>query len=214
MRALKIVGRAAVAFYEELFFYIALGAGHAASWLLIVPGPYALAGLYTIAQRSVRGLGVSWAIIWGGIREFGSRSLLLFGIIVAGYAVLISNIWFYNTPDISPFPVSTAAWTTPIIIAVGAVWTGVAFYAQSFLMELEDPRIRLVLRNSLFLTLLKPLQTLLFIVVSLVALAVSIAVPILLIASPGFIATLALTAVRSIVGDLKGEAPGIRPDST
>ena len=212
MSALRIVGRAAIAFYEELFFFIALGAGHVVTWLLVLPGPYALAGLYTIAQKSVRGLGVNWSIIWGGIREFGSRSLLLFGIILAGYAVVISNLWFYNTPDVSPFPASAAAWATPIFLAVGLVWTGVAFYAQSFLMELEDPRMRFILRNSLYLTLLKPLKTLFFIVVSLVVLAISIAVPILLVVSPGFVATLALTAVRSIVGDLTGTPQDTTPD--
>ena len=73
MSALRIIGKAAVAFYEELFFYFTLGLGHLLSWLLIIPGPFVLAGVYTISQRSVRGLGVKWSLIWDGIKQFGVR---------------------------------------------------------------------------------------------------------------------------------------------
>ncbi len=206
MTALRIIGKAAVAFYEELFFYAILGLGHAVSWVLILPGPFVLAGVYTIGQRAVRGFGVTWAIIWDGIKQFGPRSLLLFFIIVLGYGVIGSNLWFYNSPGVPAFAASLAPWTTPLFIALGVLWTGITFYAQSFLMELEDPRMLLVLRNSLFLTIIRPFQTLLFIVVTVVALVISVAVPLLIIVSPGFISVLSLTAVRTLVTDLTEKA--------
>lgn len=207
MTTLTIVRKAATAFYEELPLYIILGLGHLVGWLLILPGPFVLAGIYTIGQRSIRGLGTNGAAVWRGVREWGLRSLLLFAIIVVGYAVVIANLWFYNTPDITPFPAWVAAWTTPVFVAIGLAWTGVAFYAQSFLMELEDPRMWLVVRNSLYLTLLKPLQTLCLVVVSLIALVLSIAVPLLLAVSPGFVSALALTAVRTLLGEIAGGNP-------
>jgi uncharacterized membrane protein YesL len=205
MSALRIIGKAAVAFYEELFFYFILGLGHVLSWLLIIPGPFVLAGVYTIGQKAVRGLGVKWAIVWEGIKEFGARSLLLFLIVVLGYGLIYSNLWFYNKPDISPVPAGVKAWATPIFVAIAVLWTGVAFYAQAFLMELEEPRILLVLRNSLYLTFLRPLQTLLFVIISAIVLALSVAFPVLLIFTPGFISALALTAVRTLVADLSGK---------
>ena len=206
MTALRIVGKAAVAFYEELLFYVILGLGHALSWVLILPGPFVLAGVYTIGQRAVRGFGVKWSIIWDGIKQFGLRSLLLFFIIIFGYGIVASNLWFYHSPNVPSFAASLAPWTTPLFIALGVLWTGVTFYAQSFLMELEEPRMLLVLRNSLFLTIIRPFQTLLFVVVSLLVLGLSVAVPLLLLVSPGFVSVLSLTAVRTLVTDLAEKA--------
>ncbi len=206
MTALRIVGKAAVAFYEELLFYFILGLGHALSWVLILPGPFVLAGVYTIGQRAVRGFGVKWSIIWDGIKQFGLRSLLLFFIIIFGYGMVASNLWFYHSPNVPSFAASLAPWTTPLFIALGVLWTGVTFYAQSFLMELEEPRMLLVLRNSLFLTIIRPFQTLLFVVVSLLVLGLSVAVPLLLLVSPGFVSVLSLTAVRTLVTDLTEKA--------
>jgi len=206
MRVLKIIGKAAVAFYEELFFHFAAGLGHLLCWLLVIPGPFALAGIYAIGQRAVRGKAVNWRLIWDTIKEFGVRSLLLFLIVLVGFAIVAVNLWFYNVPGISPFPASVKVWTTPIFIIIGVLWTGVAFYAQAFLMELEDPKMLLVLRNSLFLTVLKPLNTLSFLLVSAVATALSIALPVLLVVLPGFLSTLALTAVRTLIADLTEQA--------
>jgi len=206
MRVLKIIGKAAVAFYEELFFHFAVGLAHIVCWLLVIPGPFALAGVYAIGQRAVRGKAVNWRLIWDAIKEFGVRSFLLFLIILFGFAIVTVNIWFYNVPEISPFPASVKVWTTPIFIIIGVLWTGVAFYAQAFLMELEDPKMLVVLRNSLFLTVLKPLNTLGFLLVSALVAALSIALPVLLLVLPGFLSTLSLTAVRTLIAELTERA--------
>ncbi len=46
MRVLRIIAKAAVAFYEELFFHAIVGLAHLVCWLLVIPGPFALAGIY------------------------------------------------------------------------------------------------------------------------------------------------------------------------
>ncbi len=211
MRVLRIIGSGAVAFYDELFFFMMLGLINLLSWILIIPGPFAMAGIYTVGQQSVRTKGVNWPMIWDGIKEYGPRSLLLFFIIVAVYGVIGINLWFYLNPDISPFPASVAVWTTPIFIFFGVIWTGVAFYAQSLLMELQEPTMVLVLRNSLFLTILQPVQTLALLIVTLLSLALSIALPVLLIVWPGFVCCLSLTAARQLITDLteRAEAKGL-----
>jgi len=212
MRVLKIIAKAAVAFYEELFFHFVVGLAHVLCWLLVIPGPFALAGVYAIGQRSVRGKAVNWRLIWDTIKEFGPRSFLLFLIIVLGFAIVAVNIWFYNTPEVSPFPASVKVWTTPIFVIIGVLWTGVAFYAQAFLMELEDPKMLVVLRNSLFLTVLKPLNTLGFLLISALVTALSIALPVLLVVLPGFLSTLSLTAVRTLLADLTERAEAMDRD--
>lgn len=209
MQALRIIAKAAVAFYEELFFHFIAGLAHVVCWLLVIPGPFALAGIYAIGQRAARGKSVSWRLIWEAIKEFGVRSFLLFLIILFGYAIVASNLWFYNVPELSPFPASVKAWTTPIFIMIGVLWTSVAFYAQAFLMELEDPKMLVVLRNSLFLTALKPLNTVAFLLASVLATALSVALPILVPVLPGFLSTLSLTAVRTLMADLTERAEAI-----
>jgi uncharacterized membrane protein YesL len=206
MRVLKIIGQGAVAFYDELFFYMVLGLINLLCWVLIIPGPFALAGIYTITQQAVRSKGVSWPMIWDGVKEYGPRSLLLFLIIAGVYAIIGINLWFYTNPEVSPFPASVATWTTPIFAILGLVWTGVTFYAQSLLMELEDPKMGLVLRNSLFLTMLQPFQTLGLVIVAIASLALSIALPVLLIVWPGFVACIAMNAARRLIGDLTERA--------
>jgi uncharacterized membrane protein YesL len=202
MRVFKIIGRGAVAFYDELFLYMLVGLINLIAWILIIPGPFVLAGIYTITQQSVRSKGVNWRMIWDGVKEFGPRSLLLFLIIVGVYAIIGVNLWFYANPEISPFPTAVAIWTTPIFALLGVIWTGVTLYAQSLLMELEDPKMGLVLRNSLFLTILQPVQTLLLVILAIASLALSIALPVLLIVWPGFISAVAVTAARQLIGDL------------
>jgi uncharacterized membrane protein YesL len=206
MRVFRIIGKSAVAFYDELFFYMLFGLINLLCWILIIPGPVALAGVYTISQRAVRSKGVTWPLIWDGIKEYGLRSLLLFLISLVVYGVIGINLWFYLNAEVSPFPASVAVWTTPIFIFFGVIWTGVVFYAQSLLMELENPKMTLVLRNSLFLTLLRPLQTLGLLVVALASLALSIVLPVLLIVWPGFVSCLALTAARTMITELTESA--------
>jgi uncharacterized membrane protein YesL len=209
MRFFKIVAKAAVAFYDELFFYFLYGLIHTVAWVLIIPGPFALAGMYTIGQKAVRGLGVKWRILWDGIKEFGLRSLLLAVITLLGYGVVVTNVMFYGNPDISPFPPSVAAWTTPLFILLGLLWSGVVFYAQAFLVELEEPKLKHIYRNALFLTILHPIQTLLFLVVSVLVVAISIALPVLVLVAPGFLAALSITAVRTLVAGLTEKAEAL-----
>ena len=206
MRVMRIVAKAAVAFYDELFFYAGVGLLNLISWLVVIPGPFALVGLYAVGHNAIRGRGIKWPTVWEGVKEFGLRSFVLWLTIGAVYVVIGFNLWFYLTPDASPIPTVVAAWATPLFLFIGLIWTGVTFYAQAFMMELESPRIRLILRNSLFLTILQPIQTLMLLMVAALTLAVSIALPVLLIVWPGFVSTLALTAVRTMVEDLSNRA--------
>lgn len=216
MKAFRIIINAAKAYYEEMLFFFLTGiillvfAIPAAlvlpsiySVLLLLPIPFGFAGIWIVAHRAVRGLGVKWRLYWEAVKEYGFKSLLLTLIILAGYAILLGNIWFYNSPDISPFSPKFAGIITPLWLVLTLVWTGVAFYAEAFLIELEEPKIMMILRNGLSLTVLKPLVTLFLLVVTALLTALSIVLPILLIALPGFIATLSITGVRTLITDIR-----------
>jgi len=203
METIRIIIDAAKAYYEEMLFFFATGLILLVSAMLIIPLPFALVGVWMIAHRAVRGLGVSWRLYWEAVKKYGLQSLWLTLVLALGYGLLAANVWFYTTPDVSPAPGNVLVWIRPIVFIIGLLWIGVSFYAHAFLIELEKPRLLAVLRSSLSLTLVKPLTILALLIVTLLLTVLSIAVPILLPALPGFIATLSITAVRTLVASVR-----------
>jgi len=203
MQTIRIIIDAAKAYYEEMLFFIVTGGILLAATFLVIPMPFALVGVWMIAHRAVRGLGVNWGLYWRAMKEYGLRSLLLTLVLAIGYGVLAVNIWFYITPDVSTFPTGVLAWIRPIVLIIGLVWICISFYAHAFLVELEEPKLPAILRSSLSLTFLKPVPTILLLIVTVLLTALSIVVPILLLALPGFIATLSITAVRTLIASVR-----------
>ncbi len=199
MQTVRIIIDTAKAYYEEVLFFIVTGGILLAATFLVIPMPFALVGLWMIAHRAVRGLGVNWGLYWRAVKEYGLRSLQLTLVLALGYGLLAINVWFYTTPDISPFPAGVLAWIRPIVLVIGLVWICISFYAHAFLVELEEPKLLLILRSSLSLTFIKPVPTVILLIITLALTVLSVAVPILLLALPGFIATLSITAVRTLV---------------
>ncbi len=214
MQAIRIVVNAAKAYYEEMLFFFMTGAILFVATLLIIPMPFALAGVWMVAHRCVRGLGVNWGLYRDAVKGYGRKSLWLTLILVLGYVLLASNIWFYSTPEVSPLPDNIAGWILPVWFIIGLVWTGATFYAHAFLIELEEPKLLAILRNSLSLTLVSPLTTLILLIVTLLLTALSIALPILLFALPGFIATLSITAVRTLITAIREKYSATEEESS
>lgn len=203
MQAIRIVIATAKAFYEEMLFFFVTGAILFVATLLIIPMPFALIGVWLVAHRAVRGLGVNWGLYWQAIKEYGVRSLWLTLILILGYVLLASNVWFYLTPEVSPLPGNVSTWILPILVIVGLMWSGITFYAHAFLIELEEPKLGTILRNGFSITIVSPLTTLILLIVTLLLTALCVILPILLLALPGFIATLSITAVRTLIASLR-----------
>jgi len=203
MQTVRIIIDTAKAYYEEILFFIVTGGILLAATFLIIPMPFALIGVWMIAHRAVRGLGVNWGLYWRAVKEYGLRSLQLTLVLALGYGLLAVNVWFYTTPDTSPFPAGVLAWIRPIVLIIGLGWICISFYAHAFLIELEEPKLLMILRSSLSLVFIKPVPTLILLIVTLALTVLSVAVPILLLALPGFIATLSITAVRTFVAAVR-----------
>ena len=220
MQAFRIIINAAKSFYEELLFFFLTGIVVVIcvipavltfpTWFMIpalIPVPFALVGIAIIAHRSVRGLAVSWRLIWEAVKEFGPRALLLGAIILGGYVIFLANIWFYNSFDISPIPSQVTRWLTPLWLIMVLIWTGVTFYAGAFLIELEEPKMLMILRNSLSLTVLSPLTTLILLVIVAALTVLSVMLPVLFVVLPGFAATLSINAVRTLITAIREKYP-------
>jgi len=199
MKFVRIVVEAAKTYYDEAFNLMMMGAVTVLSCLLIIPGPFAFGGLWAVAQRAVRGYGIKWHIYWDGVKKYGLRNFFLVLILIFGYVIGLSNLWFYLTPEVSPLPENLTVWILPVWIVFTLIWTGILFYANAFLAELKEPKILAILRNSLFLTVLHPLTTLLLIVLAILLLAISVIIPVLILITPAMILTLRLTATRMLV---------------
>lgn len=206
MIAFKIIWKGAVAFYDEMFHFLLMGTVTLIGCILILPGPFLISGLYAACQKAVRGEGIKWATYWQGMKEFGWRAWLLLILILGVYGIIYVNFWFYTSPDISPFSPQLGVWLTPLWFVLALIWTGTAYYAQAFLMELKEPKLLMIFRSSIFLTILHPFATLILVVVSLVLFAISVVFPVLLILSPSLLFVIALTAVRMQVTQLTEKA--------
>ena len=109
-------------------------------------------------------------------------------------------MWFYNTPQISPIEndsivlVITSFW-----IALIMLWTCTAFYVSAALIEQERGGLLRAVRNSLFLTFVHPIPTLMWVFFSGLLLVISVLIPILLLVTPAYILVLSFTGFRSLV---------------
>jgi uncharacterized membrane protein YesL len=199
MNVFKIIWKSMRAYYSELIPLVLMGIVTEIVSLLIIPAPFALAGLSYIAQRSVEGRSTKWRDFWAGIKRYGPRNALNALLTLFVYVAIAANVWFYNNPEISPISQQIAVWLTAFWLVTALLWTAVVFYWLAFQLEMEEPKFWLSLRNSLYLTLLNPLQTLVLLIVIVLLAALAFVVPPLLILYPGFIATLSVAAVKTML---------------
>lgn len=199
MKLPRIIVETATTYYDEMFHFAVMGGVTALSFLLILPAPVTASGMWAVAQRALRGQGITWDHYQDGIKAYWKRNLGLSLIMLIGYLLALLNLWFYATPGASPFPDAVSGVMILFWVTLTLLWTGIAFYAQPFLVELEMPTLRLILRNSFFLTVLNPATTLALILVAALLLAISCLFPLLLLLTPGIIQLLRLTATRTCV---------------
>lgn len=242
MPAFKIITKAAVAFYDELFnitimgfatliaclvfliapvilinqsVYAALVASLGQLGFVLIsiiayalaslPGAVAVGGLYAACQKTVRGEGMKWRHYWDGVKEFGLRTWLIWLGMLAGFGIVAINIWFYNSAVFSFSPIVSMI-LTPLWFIGAVVWGLIHIYVQPYLMELVEPKIKFIYRNSLFMVLLHPVATLILAVVTILVLALSVIIPILLLFGPAFVIILGLSAVRVLTEGVEEKA--------
>lgn len=213
----RIIWQSLKTLYEQLFQLFLMGLITLLALLLILPGPIALGGLWGVAHRAVIGYGDDWGEYWEALKRYGPRNWLNSLVVAVVYGLLVLNLWFYNTPGITPVSANIALVATVFWIGVSLFWTGVVFYWLSFQVEMLEPRFWLSLRNSLLLTPARPLQTLVFLGAIALATLLCVILPPLVLLLPGFVAVLSITALRELVQPLlkaREQANKETPNST
>lgn len=123
--------------------------------LTLVLLPPATAGVYGVTNSLAHGKGQRLADFFATARHYAWLSIrwaLLNGVVAA---VFVFNFAFYgSTSTIAGMIIQVA------LGSAGIVWLGMQLYVWPFVFEQEDKRLRVALKNALYLTLAAPLYTL------------------------------------------------------
>ena len=146
--------------WDELFILLLMNVVTTLLLIPVVTFPPALAGLWNAGNRAAQGKAIGWADYFEGFRRYFLKAwgLALLNILV--FAVVSANVRFYS-PDIAPFEISDTAstWISGFFVAIGFLWLVVQIYLMPTLLEQEDQRWRVALRNSAVLFIINPVFT-------------------------------------------------------
>ncbi len=190
-------------FYEELYPLLLGGTVAFVALVLVLPGPFALAGLWVLAQHARDGRDTSWRVMWEGAKRYGWRHWLNMLVGLLGFALLLLNLWFYNNPEVSPLEPKITRWLNLAWLVLLYLWAGVFFFILPFQLEMERPAFRESLKKALFLVFLFPLHWLIWLVVLGGLFILSLRMPPLFVIALPFDALLGMIAVRALIDEVR-----------
>ena len=207
----QVVWGALKDFWAELFL---LALMTIVTMLLLVPFvtfPPALAGLWNAGNLAAKGKSISWRDYFEGFRRYFLKAwgLALLNVLVV--AIAFTNVRFY-TPGVAPFEISDtlSTWIGGFFTAVAFLWLVLQLYPMAVLLEQEDQRLRVALRNSAVLFITNPGFT-----IVLALLLLLVAVISMLLTIPWVLITLAIFAVvcnKAVLHLLKPHRERIRAE--
>ncbi len=167
--------------WENLFILVVLNLLTLLLALPVVTFPPALAGLWYVSNQIANGETAEWGDYFHGFRRYFLKAWGLALINVLASTIVLVNIWFYR-PGVVPLDISDnlAAWIRSIFVVLGFGWWCYQCYPMAMLLEQEDQRIRVALRNSAILLIAYPGATLVLGVLALLLLGLSLYFPPLL----------------------------------
>lgn len=116
--------------------------------------PAATFGMVAVTNSIAHGRGQHLDDFFQAMRRYAWISLrwALVNILVG--AIFVVNVVFYSAVE-TPL----AAIIQIVLLGFGLLWIAMQFYVAPFLMEQEDKRLRVALRNAAFLALAAPIYT-------------------------------------------------------
>jgi hypothetical protein len=149
--------------------------GLALSLALSWPLPVVSGALCFVANQIARDQIVGWDTFGTGLRRYWAKSLVVALVNVVALVLIAANIQFYAY-------ILQGTWTDFAVIAwiaLAAYWLAVQIYWFPMILELENEKVLVALRNALGLVLISPGFSLLLtvILVVLVALCLVLTIP-------------------------------------
>ena len=131
-------------------------------WVLLLillfwlPLPVISGALCFVTNQIVRGKSVGWGTFGYGLRRYWAKSLVVWGINLVALVLFVSNLQFYGV-------VLEGTWTYFALSAwlvLGIYWLLVQIFWFPMILELENERILLALRNALTMVIITPVFSL------------------------------------------------------
>ena len=202
----RVIGRALVDWWDGWLDLVGAVLFWVVAQFTIVFGPPATFGLYYTAYALVNGESLGWRGVLEGGRKYFKKSwvwLLLNALVLT---LTYTNIQFYGQ-----FDSIWAGYVQIFFLMAVFIWGIVQFYALAFIMEMQEKKLRIALRNGFFAGMASPLFS--FLVAGFGVIMLMFSLILVLPVFFGLPAVLPLLAVRAMYNRL--EAYGIRaPEKT
>ena len=154
-KPLQVTAKAIEDWWYDLINLALVSIVWALCWLTVVLGPPATLGLYYVANRLVHGQSLGLSGLIEGVKRYFLKGWIWALLNLAAFLVLSVSFAFYGQID--------AIWARLLqasVLTVGLVWLASQFYFPAYLMEQEEKRVKLALRNGLLTALASPGYTL------------------------------------------------------
>jgi hypothetical protein len=187
----RVFWEAIKAFWEELLLLALMNIVTVLLLFPVITFPPALAGLWHAANLAAKEKSIHWSDYFEGFRRYFLKAWALALLNILVILMVITNVRFY-TPGVAPFDISldVSRWIRGLFIAAGFLWVAAQMYPMAMLLEQEDQRLRVALRNTAVLFFTNPGFT-----IVLLILLVVIAVISTLLTIPWILITLAFFGV-------------------
>jgi uncharacterized membrane protein YesL len=176
--AFRIFWEALKDFWDELFTLILMNIVTVLLAIPVVTFPPAMAGLWSVANLVAKGRTAHWSDYFEGFRHYFLKAwgLALLNILVA--IIVFTNVRFY-TPDNAPFDINPtlSLWVQALFAGMALVWLLLQVYPLAMLLEQEDRRLRVALRNAVVLFIAHPGFTIVLVLLMLIVAAISTVIP-------------------------------------
>jgi hypothetical protein len=122
-----------------------------AGLFLLLPLPIVSGALCFVANQISRGKAAGWGTFAAGIRRYWVKSLVVAGVNLVVLVLLLTNLQFYGQMQSTWSNFAVAIW-----LVLGLYWLLVQVFWFPMILELENEKILLALRNALAMVLVTP----------------------------------------------------------
>jgi hypothetical protein len=150
------------------------------SLLLFIPVPIVTGALCFVTNQIAHEKATGWDTFFNGLRRYWRKSLVVALINVVVAILIAANLQFYSA-------VLEGNWTTFAVVAwivVGIYWLITQIYWFPMILELQNEKVLLALRNALGLVLVSPgfslLLAIILLILSILCIGLTIPLPLLM----------------------------------
>ncbi len=154
--AFRVFWAALKDYYEEMFRLV----GANLLWLVlaipVVTLPPATAGMFYLTNQIAHHKTVELGMFFEGFKKYFFKSWLLTLLNVAVLAIFYMNFTFYGQRVGGQW----GSILQGLFVGLAVMWCLIQLYVFPMLLEQEEPRLRLALRNAAFMAFASPIATL------------------------------------------------------